>query len=364
MRHDLTFGKTTWRKLRKNIPAMVSLCIIVLSVITAIFAYCIAPDNSPYADWQTVEIQSQRPGFHMIFLRLPDESADRPGLLKKWLHGSPLRAKYIPICGMETTGDSLTYRRWVDEDTCVQEALPLSVLSNNSYPGSYVVRKNYLLGTDTFGRDILSRVIIGTRVSLSVGLTAMLISLFIGVILGMLAGYYRGRTDAVIMWLINVSWSIPTLLLVFAITMALGKGYWQVFVAVGLTLWVNVARMVRGQVMAMRELEFVEAARVLGFRDPRIMFRHILPNISGPLLVLGAGNFATAIMIEAGLSFLGVGVQPPQPSWGGMIRENYHFLMTENAILAIIPGLAIMIMVLAFNILGNGLRDAADVRLD
>jgi peptide/nickel transport system permease protein len=165
-----------------------------------------------------------------------------------------------------------------------------------------------------------------------------------------------------ILWLINVTWSIPTLLLVFALTMAIGKGFWQIFIAVGLTMWVNVARIIRGQVMAIKELEYIQAARALGFRDSRIIFHHILPNIIGPVLVIGASNFATAIMIEAGLSFLGIGVQPPQPSWGLMIKENYNFIITHQPMLAIIPGIAIMLLVLAFNLLGNGLRDAVDVR--
>jgi peptide/nickel transport system permease protein len=160
----------------------------------------------------------------------------------------------------------------------------------------------------------------------------------------------------------NIVWSIPTLLLVFAITFALGKGFWQVFVAVGLTLWVNVARTLRGQVLAVRNIEYVEATRALGFSDARIIFRHILPNVLGPVLVVAAANFASAIVIEAGLSFLGVGVQPPQPSWGLMIKENYSFIITSNPSLAIIPGVAIMILVLAFNLLGNALRDRLDVR--
>ncbi|HLI93452.1 MAG TPA: ABC transporter permease, partial [Puia sp.] len=212
------------------------------------------------------------------------------------------------------------------------------------------------------GRDILSRLLIGVRVSLAVGLVTVLISLSVGVLLGALAGYFGGRVDEVILWLVNIIWSIPTLLLVFAIMLVLGKGFWQVFIAVGLTLWVNIARIVRGQVLALREREFVEAARALGYSHFRILFRHILPNVMGPVWVVTASNFASAIVIEAGLSFLGVGVQPPAPSWGLMIKENYNFIITHNPMLALAPGLAIMLLVLAFNLLGNSLRDILDVR--
>jgi peptide/nickel transport system permease protein len=160
----------------------------------------------------------------------------------------------------------------------------------------------------------------------------------------------------------NVIWGIPTLLLVFAITLVLGKGFWQVFIAVGLTMWVNVARLVRGQILNVRELEYVEAAKALGFSNARIIGRHIIPNIMGPVMVIAASNFASAIVIEAGLSFLGVGVQPPQPSWGLMVKENYNFIITQNPMLALAPGFAIMLLVLAFNLLGNGLRDALSVK--
>jgi peptide/nickel transport system permease protein len=225
-----------------------------------------------------------------------------------------------------------------------------------------IQRRTYWLGTDKFGRDILSRLIIGARVSLAVGCIAVFISLLLGVLLGAMAGYFGGKTDALIMWLVNVTWSIPTLLLVFAITMAMGKGFWQIFIAVGLTMWVSVARLIRGQVMAIREQEYVLAARALGLGHFRILFKHILPNCLGPLLVIAASNFATAIIIEAGLSFLGIGIQPPQPSWGLMIKENYNFIITHHPLLALIPGFAIMLLVLAFNLLGNGLRDAVDVK--
>ncbi|HEY8894026.1 MAG TPA: ABC transporter permease, partial [Niastella sp.] len=244
-------------------------------------------------------------------------------------------------------------------------ALPVSQTrwQEGSASGPFkVTTKKFRLGTDKYGRDILSRLLVGVRVSLGVGLVTVLISLSIGLLLGALAGYFRGRTDDAIMWFINVIWSIPTLLLVFAITLVLGKGFWQVFIAIGLTMWVSVARIIRGQVLSVRELEYVEAAKALGFSHARIIFRHVLPNVLGPVMVVAASNFASAIVIEAGLSFLGVGVQPPQPSWGLMIKENYNFIITHNPMLALAPGFAIMLLVLAFNMLGNGLRDALQVK--
>ncbi|MGH2642861.1 MAG: ABC transporter permease, partial [Chitinophagaceae bacterium] len=288
------------------------------------------------------------------------------------------------------------YRHYVDEDTSVAESMDMLHIVYPLPVGNRIIKKQgdiifyhneseqtgktsvaqlkkqirrhqifqktYWLGTDKFGRDILSRIIVGVRVSLSVGLVAVIISLVIGIFLGSIAGYFRGKTDDIVTWLINVVWSVPSLLLVFALTIAIGKGFWQIFIAVGLTLWVSVARIIRGQVMSVREMQYIEAAHAMGFSHMRIIGKHILPNILGPVLVIAANNFAAAIIIEAGLSFLGVGVQPPTPSWGLMLKENYGFIITHNPFLAIVPGIAIMIMVLAFNLLGNGLRDAMDVK--
>jgi len=361
---SFSFSAQTWKRLKKNKGALLGLGIIVLAIFIAMFGYVIAPDNSPNADLQTVEIQAKKPGYSQLFLKIPDKK-NKVSLLDALLYGKPSQYRFVPISGYKINGDSLLANKYIDEtDFEVQRysinqltgQQPALLLTHN------IVTKKYWLGSDKFGRDILSRLIIGTRVSLAVGLIAVIISLTLGIILGALAGYYRGRTDAVVMWLVNVTWSIPTLLLVFAITMALGKGFWQIFIAVGLTMWVSVARLIRGQVLAIKELEYIQAARALGLGDARIIFRHILPNILGPVMVIAASNFATAIIIEAGLSFLGIGVQPPQPSWGLMIKENYNFIITHNPMLALVPGFAIMLLVLAFNLLGNGLRDAVDVR--
>jgi len=334
--------------------------VIVLSILMALFAYFLAPDHSPYANRMVVEIGGQKPGYRQDFLLIKKQQyVSGSSFLQRMLSGNDDRYDWIPINSWVQQGDSLIVQKTIDESVSERQSYFHPPQNTNLQ----IRTKVFWLGTDRYGRDILSRLIIGVRVSLAVGLITVILSLSIGIFLGALAGYYGGKTDQVIMWLLNVIWSIPTLLLVFALTLLLGKGFWQVFIAIGLTMWVNVARIVRGQVLAVKELEYIEAARALGFRDSRIIIRHILPNILGPVMVIAAANFASAIVIEAGLSFLGIGVQPQQPSWGLMIKENYNFIITHNPMLALAPGIAIMLLVLAFNLLGNGLRDALNVKV-
>ncbi|MGN6165291.1 MAG: ABC transporter permease [Flavisolibacter sp.] len=352
-----SFWQASWRRLKKNKGAMAGLVMIIIAIIVALFGYFLAPDPSPFANRIILEIGGEKPGYQQSFLLLKKEREISTGLFTRLVSGKQDAYDHIPITSWKIIGDSIVVEKFVDEGLSERMAFHKSQAAGNP-----VVTKKFYLGTDKYGRDILSRLIIGTRVSLSVGLITVIISLLVGISLGAIAGYFKGTIDEAIMWLINIIWSIPTLLLVFAITLLLGKGFWQVFIAVGLTMWVNVARLVRGQVMAAKELQYVEAGKVLGFSNFRIVVRHILPNILGPILVIAASNFASAIVIEAGLSFLGVGVQPPQPSWGLMIKENYNFIITQNPMLALAPGFAIMILVLAFNLLGNGLRDALNVK--
>ncbi len=395
--------KRTWVRLLKNRPAVVSLVVIGIAIILSVVGPMIAPDKTPDADDQVLELANENPGFSVkmllvqknreevkkslwsnLFFGKENENEmipivsyafDANGNIEYKTYegeGRNARKKVLPIVDVcealsitnpEITlnGDKATYTNFEEQPKTVSiNALKQQIEKNR------IITKRYFLGTDGYGRDILSRLLFGVRVSMSVGLVAVLISLTIGIFMGSIAGYFRGATDNIIMWLINVIWAIPTILLAMAIRFAIGDkipSFLAIFIAVGLSMWVDTARIVRGQVLAVREMEYVQAARGLGFNHLRIIFKHILPNIIGPIMVIAASDFASAILIEAGLSFVGIGIKPPTPSWGTMLNDNRAYLLTpDKAFLALAPGICIMIMVLTFNLLGNGLRDAFDVK--
>ena len=305
-----------------------------------------------------LEIHSKEPGFSVDILTIPLKEKKTQSFFNRLFMGNTQMNTEIAIKSYRILEDELEYTGYNDE---YSKKINLNLLNNS--PKKYINKKTFYFGTDKYGRDLLSRLLIGTRISFFIGFIAVFISLCIGIGIGAIAGYYGGKIDAFIMWLINITWSIPTLLLVIAITLALGKGYWQVFIAVGLTMWVEVARVVRGQVLTTKQQQYVEAAKVLGFSNFRIIFRHILPNIIAPIIVISAANFAAAILIESGLSFLGIGAQPPTPSWGAIIKNHYNYIILGKPYLALIPGVAIMSLVMAFMLIGNALRDALDVKI-
>jgi|TARA_B110000305_G_scaffold64819_1_gene72333 peptide/nickel transport system permease protein len=345
-----SINKIIWKKFKDRTSSLLALFFIALCCFLAIFTYQIIPDKTPMANEMNLELATLPPFSKVQFLSTDILCSQSPNSIKSFFFGKLNNCKMIPVQSFSEIKDGCIYTKY-------------NSLVEYKFIGEYKFEtRNFWLGTDKFGRDFFSRLIYGIRVSLSIGLVAVFISVLIGLTLGLLAGYFRGRTDDIIMWFINVVWSIPTLLMVIAITLALGKGFWQVFIAVGLTMWVEVARIVRGQVLAVRELEYVQAAQVLGYKSFRILKQHILPNIIGPVIVISAANFASAILIEAGLSFLGIGAQPPFPSWGGIIKDHYSYIVMNKAYLAIFPGVAIMLLVLSFMILGNGIRDAFDVK--
>lgn len=391
-----------WRRLKSNRLAMFGLFIIGLTILVAALSPFFRPDPTQDANRTILEIGRLKPGVEVELLKVKHNSdIQKVPFYKKFFFGG--EEKYYafrPVYSYEFFNDkiqievfngenqerkgqleahslpdvvysldkskSVTYnedKRSVSftlldgtEKTETVKELQKKILNNN------MSSKVFWLGTDGNGRDVLSRLMAGSVVSSLVGLLSVAISLIIGITLGALAGYYRGILDDVIMWIINVVWSIPTLLLVIAISLAFGKDYTTVFIAVGLTMWVEVARIVRGQVMSVREKSFIEAGQSLGYRSGRIIFRHVLPNVMSPVIVISAANFASAILIEAGLSYLGIGTQPPTPSWGGMIADYKAYITTDMAYLPILPGLCIVFLVLAFMLLGNGIRDAFDTR--
>ncbi|PJJ80534.1 ABC transporter permease [Mucilaginibacter auburnensis] len=390
---ELTPSQRTWKAFKQNKLAMAGLLFIILASITAVLGYLIMPDDTPSANNQAIQLSLKKPGstFKLLLIR-KEGNIDTVGFFTKMLYGQPAMYTSVPITGFKFVKDTIYVNEYIgDEDKPEIKAYNIFEVVKGIKPiytndrviigrqklskgealnarftdqiiNNHITQKTFLLGSDLYGRDILSRLILGARISLSVGIMAVVISLLVGVTIGALAGYFGGWVDNVLSWLMNILWSLPALLLVLAISFALGKGLWQIYIAVGLSMWVEVARLVRGQVISLKQTEYIEAVRALGFGNTRIIIRHILPNISGPVMVMASSNFASAILLEAGLSFLGFGAQPPTPTWGGMIREHYGYIIMDAAYLSVVPGLAIMLIVYAFNLVTVALRDAFDIK--
>jgi peptide/nickel transport system permease protein len=390
------------KRFLRNKPAVMGLICICITFLIAILGYLIMPDSTPNANDGAVQIQKKPVGFSVTFLKIrKNYPIEKQGLMHTVLYGKENKYAIIPIDSYKITGNDILYKEYGSKGkekriSLIQVVYPLYIGDtvaldsgkNHQVAGNRVIyinpegdirettldttlkrfrsdhieKRTFLLGTDRSGRDVLSRLMYGTRISLSIGFVAVGISMVLGLFFGAISGFWGGWVDDLILWLMSVVWSIPGIMLVIAISLALqSRGIWVAFVAVGFTMWVDVARVVRGQILGIKQKPYIEAARALGMKNVRIIYHHIIPNIMGPMIVIATANFAAAILLEAGLSFLGLSVQPPTPSWGSMIFEGFNLLGTKNSWhLVVFPGLAISLLVLSFNLLGNGIRDSID----
>ena len=336
---------------------MFSIIWLSLNLFLAIFAYFIIPDKSQNANTHIPEIALKEPGFTCQLLTQNNTKAKvNQGFLSKYFLGEKSNQTQTAIHSASLQEDGFVLMKNISGSETLFE------LKEGEELSEMISETTFLFGTDKYGRDLFSRIILGLRISFIVGLISVGISIVIGILFGLMAGYFGGITDKIIMFLINSFWSIPTVLLVFAIVIGFGRSITVIFIAVGLTMWIEVARLVRGMVLQTKEKTYITAAESLGLRNKSILLKHILPNIIGPVTVLIAANFAIAILIEAGLSYLGFGVQPPTPSLGNLLNENYGYALSGKLYMALIPAIAIMLLVLSFNLVGNTLSNIFDAK--
>lgn len=335
----------------------VVICTLILLVLllVSLFAYLIIPDKTENANRQISQIALSSPLSTFKFIVKERQTKKRnKNFFQTLISGEQDRHEYIPYDEIDLSVSQVS--------SIFQNVIRLHEESPKEIKGISNFKRTFLFGTDKYGRDVFSRIILGLRISLIIGLFSVLLSLLIGITMGSIAGYFGGRVDQFIMLIINSSWSIPTVLMAFAVIIALGKGFLVIILAIGLTMWVDVARIVRGQVMQVKEELYIRASKVLGFSHYRILVKHVLPNIMGSILVMAAANFATAILVEAGLSYLGLGIQPPTPSLGNLLQESYAYATGGFVYLSFFPIATIMLLVLSFNVLGTSLRDVFDIK--
>ena len=363
-----------WRsvraELRKNHAVVFFITVLTSLYIAAVLCPWLAP-HDPNAQQDIVVTKYAAPLQKITYLKLrPEERPALPlregdgmsvaGINKLILLRCRLLDREEPVLyvnSFQKSGDEIEYVQGIQS-----KKIPVSKLISEN-DSQFAGVRIYLLGSDKYGRDIFSRLIYGSRISLSIGLMAMLIAVTLGTVIGALAGYFGKRTDAVLMRWVDLMLAFPNLFLILMIVALFGNSIILIVVILGLTGWMGVSRIVRGQFLALRETEYIQAAHALGYGHARIIFKHLIPNAFAPVIVAATLRLGGIILVEAGLSFLGVGVQPPTASWGNMVAEGRDTLINAWWI-STFPGLAIVLTVISFNMIGDGLRDALDPRLN
>lgn len=324
----------------KRFPfASMAALLLLVMVIVSFLGQPFLPDNSENANRQHVQLPLLRSGASYDFLVISTSTSE----------------DYIPVKDLQIRDGNYHAQQIINkkgETTDMTRKVSQEVS---------VVHKTFWLGTDILGRDLFSRLILGIKISLFIGFFAVVVSCIIGVFVGITAGYYGGWVDNILMTFINSMWSIPTILLVFALVLAIGRGVENIILAIGLTMWIDIARLVRGMTKSLKEKDYVLATKALSYGDWRVLSKHIFPNTIDPLIVQATANFATAILVEAGISYLGFGIRPPAPSVGILLSENYAYILGGHIIKSLAPAIVIIVMVLSLNIIGTALRDYLSV---
>ncbi len=369
---EITFSpwRAVWVAIRKNRIVLFFIAVLTALYIIALLCPWLAPYD-PNAQQDIVVTKYVAPLQKITYLKLrPEERSALPlregegltidGINKLIILRRRLLERegaVLYVNNFQKNGDELHYVQGMQ----TKKIPAVKLISGNEEEFTGV--RTYFLGSDKYGRDIFSRLIYGSRISLSIGLMAMLIAVTLGTVIGALAGYFGKRTDAALMRWVDLMLAFPNLFLILMIVALFGNSIILIVVILGLTGWMGVSRIVRGQFLALRETEYIQAAQALGFGHARIIFKHLIPNAFAPVIVAATLRLGGIILVEAGLSFLGVGVQPPTASWGNMVAEGRDTLINAWWI-STFPGLAIVLTVISFNMIGDGLRDALDPRLN
>ena len=354
-----------WPEIKKSRFVLFFLCVMVFLYVVAFLAPWLAPQH-PNAQQDIVVTKYAAPLKKITYVKLrpqdPDpmnDGGDSRSLSRAILYQKKLlneKSNLLFVTTYEKTDGGIRIKQGIQT-----KIIPMSELVSEREE-EFIGQKIYLLGSDKYGRDIFSRLIYGSRISLSIGLLAMLIAVTLGTVVGAAAGYFGKKTDTVLMRWVDLMLAFPNLFLILMIVALFGNSIFLIVVILGLTGWMGVARIVRGQFLALREMEYIQAARAMGFGHARIIFKHLIPNAMAPVIVAATLRLGGIILVEAGLSFLGVGVQPPTASWGNMVADGRDALLSAWWI-STFPGLAIVLTVICFNVIGDGLRDAMDPRL-